>query len=89
MKLILSFINILALTVLVNTQVSAAEGHVGPFEQIWGNATVYNNSDNDILQKLVCTGRLQADYANFDEVQYAATGFVWSLNASGNLIATV
>jgi hypothetical protein len=28
-------------------------------------------------------------YANFDEVQYAATGFVWSLNASGNLIATV
>ena len=29
------------------------------------------------------------DYANFDEVQYAATGFVWSLNASGNLIATV
>ena len=29
------------------------------------------------------------DYANFDEVQFAATGFVWSLNASGNLIATV
>ncbi len=28
-------------------------------------------------------------YANFDEVQYAATGFTWSLNASGNLIATV
>ena len=28
-------------------------------------------------------------YGNFDEVQYAATGFVWSLNASGNLIATV
>lgn len=67
MKLILSFINILALTVLINTQVSAAEGHVDPFEQIWGNATIYNNSDNDILQKLVCTGRLQADYANFDD----------------------
>ena len=30
-----------------------------------------------------------SEYANFDEVQYAATGFVWSLNASGNLIATV
>ena len=28
-------------------------------------------------------------YANFDEVQYAATGFTWSLNASGNLIATI
>jgi len=28
-------------------------------------------------------------YEKFDEVQYAATGFVWSLNASGNLIATV
>jgi len=28
-------------------------------------------------------------YENFDEVQYAATGFTWSLNASGNLIATV
>lgn len=28
-------------------------------------------------------------YSNFEEVQYAATGFVWSLNASGNLIATV
>jgi len=28
-------------------------------------------------------------YENFDEVQFAATGFVWSLNASGNLIATV
>ena len=28
-------------------------------------------------------------YNDFDDVQYAATGFVWSVNASGNLIATV
>ena len=48
MKLLPSSINILALTVLVNTQVSAVEGHVDPFEQIWGKATIYNNSDNDL-----------------------------------------
>ena len=30
-----------------------------------------------------------SDYANFDEVQFASTGFVWSINAAGNLIATI
>ena len=30
-----------------------------------------------------------ATYATFDEVQFAATGFTFSLSASGNLIATI
>ena len=28
-------------------------------------------------------------YANFDDVIYAATGFTWSLNNNGHLIATL
>ena len=30
-----------------------------------------------------------ATYASFDDVIYAATGFTWSLNSSGHLIATI
>ena len=30
-----------------------------------------------------------SDYAYFDDVQFASTGFVWSLTADGNLIATI
>ena len=30
-----------------------------------------------------------ATYAAFDEAFFAATGFSWSINASGNLIATI
>ena len=30
-----------------------------------------------------------SDYASFDDVQFAASGFTWSLNASGQLIATI
>ena len=30
-----------------------------------------------------------SDYANFDDVQFAASGFVWSLNNNGELIATI
>tara|TARA_R100000152_G_C6695406_1_gene126064 strand:- start:262 stop:666 length:405 start_codon:yes stop_codon:yes gene_type:complete len=30
-----------------------------------------------------------ATYASFDEAFFAATGFSWSINASGNLIATI
>ena len=28
-------------------------------------------------------------YATFDDVIYASTGFTWSLNSSGHLIATI
>lgn len=37
------------------------------FKKAWSHATLYSNKENNILQKLVFTGRLQADYSNFDE----------------------
>ncbi|MGC6456627.1 MAG: porin [Coraliomargaritaceae bacterium] len=37
------------------------------FKKAWSHSTLYSNKENNILQKLVFTGRLQADYANFDE----------------------
>lgn len=36
------------------------------FDKIWSHATLYKNADNDLIQKLVFTGRLQGDYAHFE-----------------------
>ena len=39
------------------------------FDNIWDRATLYENDENPILQKLVFTGRAQADYAYIDSKQ--------------------
>lgn len=35
-------------------------------KEIWSYATLYKDPDNGVLQKLVFTGRLQGDYAHFE-----------------------
>lgn len=35
-------------------------------KEIWSYATLYKDPDNSVLQKLVFTGRLQGDYAHFE-----------------------
>jgi phosphate-selective porin OprO/OprP len=37
------------------------------YDKIWSYATLYSNKDNSFIQKLAFTGRLQYDYAYFDE----------------------
>lgn len=37
------------------------------YDRIWGHATLYSNKENAFIQKLAFTGRLQYDYAYFDE----------------------
>lgn len=37
------------------------------FDEIWGLATLYSSRDNPLVQKLAFTGRLQYDYAYYDE----------------------
>ena len=58
------------------------------------SAEVYGFSKNSSGELIVTTTNQgvdnisSTDYANFDDVQYAASGFTWSLN-NGELIATI
>lgn len=36
------------------------------FDNIWSHATLYKNPDNSVIQKFAFTGRLQGDYAHFE-----------------------
>jgi phosphate-selective porin OprO/OprP len=38
----------------------------GDFDKVWGYATLYKNPDNSVIQKFAFTGRLQGDYAHFE-----------------------
>ena len=59
------------------------------------SAEVYGFSVNSSGQLIVTTTGGGADnidaatYATFDDVVYASTGFTWSIDSSGNLIATI
>lgn len=64
----------------------------------WANASsaeVYGFSINSNSELVVTTTNQgaddisAADYASFDDVVFAASGFSWSVDSSGNLIATV
>ena len=59
------------------------------------SAEVYGFSKNGSGQLIVTTTGGGADnidaatYATFDDVVFAATGFTWSIDSGGNLIATI
>ena len=63
--------------------------------EVYGFVITDTNSDSiaDKLQVTTTNGGADnitsSTYATFDDVVYAATGFTWSLNASGHLIATI
>ena len=63
--------------------------------EVYGFVLTDTNSDSiaDKLQVTTTNGGADnitsSTYATFDDVVYAATGFTWSLNASGHLIATI
>ena len=56
---------------------------------------VYGFSKNASGQLLITTTNAGADniskskYASFDDALFAGTGFVWSINSDGDLIATI
>ncbi len=56
----------LALPVLFSGAVAQADEE-STFDRVWSVATLYENNENDTLQKLALTGRLQADGAWFEE----------------------
>lgn len=66
-------------------------------ELIFGNASsaeIYGFKKDGNNLKVITTDQgsdnvSNAVLATFNETVYAASGFVWSINASGNLIATV
>ena len=63
--------------------------------EVYGFVLSDSNSDSIVDKLQVTTTNGGADnitsstYATFNDVVYAATGFTWSLNASGHLIATI
>ena len=63
--------------------------------EVYGFVITDTNSDSiaDKLQVTTTNGGADnitsSTYATFDDVVYAATGFTWSLNSSGHLIATI
>ena len=63
--------------------------------EVYGFVITDTNSDSigDKLQVTTTNGGADnitsSTYATFNDVVYAATGFTWSLNASGHLIATI
>jgi phosphate-selective porin OprO/OprP len=62
---------ILAAALLGLPLLNAADesGMKDTYDRIWGAATLYSNKENSFIQKLAFTGRLQYDYAYFDEDQ--------------------
>ncbi len=77
---------------VMNSSANALEFANASSAEVYGFEIV-NIANNPTLRLTTTNGGADnissTAYANFDEVQYAATGFSWSLNASGNLIATV
>lgn len=63
--------------------------------EVYGFNLSDTNSDGILDSLIVTTTNGGADnlnsatYSAFDDVIYAATGFTWSLDANGHLIATV
>ena len=79
----------------VNTAGNALEYGNASSAEIYGFVISDTDSDgvNDTLQVITTNGGNDSisasTYANFDDVVYAATGFSWSLNNNGHLIATI
>ena len=74
---------------------STGAGSPPAFETInTSSAEIYGFVKNGNNLKVITTNGgadniSNATYASFDEAFFAATGFSWSINASGNLIATI
>jgi phosphate-selective porin OprO/OprP len=70
MKQIIHILRIAATCVAVSLCQATAETEASlkdSFDKVWSHATLYSNKDNNILQKLAFTGRLQVDLASFNE----------------------
>lgn len=76
---------------VMNSSANALEFANASSAEVYGFKVV--SPTNPTLQVITTNGGADnissTTYNDFDDVQYAATGFVWSVNASGNLIATV
>lgn len=58
-------------------QLSPAQEAEPLLDNIWQHATLYENSDNPYIQKFAFSGRLQADYVNFEADQGNHEEFRW------------
>jgi hypothetical protein len=80
---------------VVNSAENAFELANASSAEIYGFVISDTDSDgvNDTLQVITTNGgndNISAStYASFDDVVYASTGFSWSLNSNGHLIATI
>jgi hypothetical protein len=80
---------------VVNSGGTALEYANSSSAEIYGFVLTDTNSDGTIDSLQVTTTNGGSDnisastYATFDDVIYASTGFTWSLNSSGHLIATI
>ena len=80
---------------VMNSSANALEFANASSAEVYGFTLSDTNSDN-IMDSIIVTttngGNDNIDastYAGFDDVIYAATGFSWSLNSNGHLIATI
>ena len=46
--------------------VFSANGQDGRFDEIWDKVLLYQNEDSSVIEKFLLSGRLQADYYNFE-----------------------
>jgi hypothetical protein len=80
---------------IFNSSSSKFEPGKASSAEVYGFVLTDTNSDSiaDKLQVTTTNGGADnitsSTYATFNDVVYAATGFTWSLNASGHLIATI
>ena len=80
---------------VVNSSGNALEYSNASSAEIYGFVLTDTDGDGvlDTLQVTTTNGGADnidaATYASFDDVIYASTGFSWSLNSNGNLIATI
>jgi hypothetical protein len=80
---------------VVNQAGTALEYSNSSSAEIYGFVLTDTDSDGvlDTLQVTTTNGGADnidaATYASFDDVIYASTGFSWSLDSNGNLIATI
>ena len=51
---------------VAGTDTSTPKEKSSPYERLWSYATLYENKDNPVIQKLAFVGRVQADAAFFE-----------------------
>lgn len=59
--------NLISVALLImSVSIALGQDNESTYDKLWSKVLLYNNLENNFLQKFLFTGRLQGDYHNFD-----------------------